>query len=204
MLKYPALESITLVDLDPEMTRQFATHPLLKSLNGGSLTSPKLKVVNSDAFPWLEASGEMFDFIAIDFPDPNNYSLGKLYSTAFYRLLSRHLADHGAAVVQSTSPMFARQSFWCIAETLKQAGLKTYPYHVYVPSFGEWGFILATHHPWELPTALPPGLKFLAVNGLPSLFEFPPDMAAVPVEPNRLNDQVLVRYYDSEWRQITR
>ena len=37
MLKYPKVESITLVDLDPEMTRLFSTHPLLTKLNGGSL-----------------------------------------------------------------------------------------------------------------------------------------------------------------------
>ena len=85
----------------------------------------------------------MFDFVVVDFPDPNNYGVGKLYTTAFYRLLSRHLTRDGLVVVQATSPLFARQIYWCIAETMKQAGLRTYPYHVYVPSFGEWGFVLA-------------------------------------------------------------
>lgn len=204
ILKYPAVESVTLVDLDPEMTRQFSTHPLLAVLNQGSLRSSKVKIVNADAFPWLEASAELFDFAVADFPDPNNYSLGKLYSTAFYRLLLRHLSDHGLAVVQSTSPMFARQSYWCINETLKQAGFQTRPYHVYVPSFGEWGFILGSRHGWEMPTQLPPGLKFLEARYLHSMFEFPPDMGPVAVEPNRLNDQTLVRYYDREWREIIR
>ena len=86
---------------------------------------------------------DQFDFVVVDFPDPTNYSLGKLYTAAFYRLLSNHLSASGMLVVQSTSPLFARQSYWCIAETLKEAGLRTYPYHVYVPSFGEWGFVLA-------------------------------------------------------------
>ena len=117
LLKYPGLASITLVDLDPEMTRLFKTHPLLRGLNQDALNSPKLRIVNADAFPWLQSSRDLYDVAFVDFPDPNNYSLGKLYSSAFYRLLSRSLTEGGLAVVQSTSPMFARQSYWCIVET---------------------------------------------------------------------------------------
>ncbi len=116
LLKYPNIARITLVDLDPEMTRLFSTHPYLVELNGGSLKSPKVRVINADAFPWLEQSGEMFDFVVVDFPDPTNYSLGKLYTTAFYRLLARHVSRQGMVVIQSTSPLFARQSYWCIVE----------------------------------------------------------------------------------------
>ena len=79
-------------------------------------------------------------------------------------LLARHLSRQGLVVVQSTSPLFARQSYWCIVETLKQAGLKTYPYHVYVPSFGEWGFVLAGQHPYEPPAQVPDGLRFLSAR----------------------------------------
>jgi spermidine synthase len=204
LLRYPGLESITLVDLDPEMTRLFTNHPLLSSLNQGAFRSPRVHVVNADAFPWLEQNPGMYDFAVVDFPDPNNYSLGKLYSTAFYRLLRHHISAGGAAVVQSTSPMFARQSFWCIAETLKAAGWQVHPYHVYVPSFGEWGYVLATQGPWRIPDTVPPGLRFLTVAGLAPLFDFPPDMAPVEAEVNRLNDQVLVRYYEREWREIVR
>ncbi len=204
ILKYPAVESILLVDLDPEMTRLFSEHPFLTALNGGSLKSPRLRVINQDAFPWLEENGEVFDFAVVDFPDPTNYSLGKLYTTAFYRLLARHLNRQGLAVVQSTSPLFARQSYWCIVETLKQAGLRTYPYHTYVPSFGEWGFVLAGQVPYEPPARLPDGLRFLTASALPPFFDFPNDMRPVEAEPNRLNDQVLVRYYEREWGEINR
>lgn len=203
ILKYPQIESITLVDLDPEMTHIFSTNPLLTSLNKSSFLNPKVHVVNSDAFPWVDQSKESFDFIVIDFPDPTNYSLGKLYTTTFYRAVARHLSEQGLMVVQSTSPMFARDSFWCIAETLKQAGLKTYPYHVYVPSFGEWGFVLAGTRDYETPNSLPAGLRFVSVQTLPTLFQFPPDMSPLPVAPNHLNDQVLVRMYDNDWKDIS-
>lgn len=207
ILKYPAVESVTLVDLDPEMTRLFATHPLLTKLNDGSLTSPKVHVINADAFVWLDQNTDVFDFAVVDFPDPNNYGVGKLYTSAFYRALERHVSRGGMFVVQSTSPLFARQSFWSIVETLKRAGLKTYPYHVYVPSFGEWGFTLASSADtprYAPPASLPDKLRFLAPADLAQLFAFPRDMQPVAVEPNRLNDQVLVRYYEREFDAINR
>jgi len=203
VLKYPQVESITLVDLDPEMTHLFSTHPFLTALNQKSFLSPKVHIINADAFLWLDSSQDMFDFIIVDFPDPTNYSLGKLYTTVFYSTLSHHLSQQGMFVVQSTSPMFARKSFWCIAETIKEAGFKTYPYHVYVPSFGEWGYVLAGQHDYTPPALLPQGMRFLTVSEIPSMFEFPPDMAPVAMPANHLNDQVLVRTYDREWREIS-
>jgi len=203
ILKYPQVESIDLVDLDPEMTRLFSTHPMLTALNQRSFSSPKVHITNADAFPWVDSNPDSFDFIVIDFPDPTNYSLGKLYTTAFYRAAARHLSAQGLMVVQSTSPMFARDSYWCIAETIKQAGLRTYPYHVYVPSFGEWGFVIAGHREYQPPTSVPAGLRFIDVRDLATLFQFPPDMAPLAMPPNRLNDQVLVRLYDQDWKDIS-
>ena len=205
LLRYPDVESITLVDLDPEMTRLFSTHPTLVSLNHGSLRSPKVRVVNDDAFVWLDRHPDMFDFVVVDFPDPNNYVVGKLYTTAFYRLLARHLSRDGLVVVQATSPLFARKSYWCIAETMRQAKLTTYPYHLYVPSFGEWGFVLASLDAgYTPPTTLPTGLRYLTVAEIPRMFAFAADMQPVAVEANRLNTQILVRYYEEEWDRVNR
>ena len=100
--------------------------------------------------------------------------------------------------------MFARQSFWSIVTTLEGAGLRTAPYHVYVPSFGEWGFVLAGADSLSMPSALPAGLRYLTVSSIPALFDFPTDMGRVAALPNRLNDQVLVRYYEHEFEAINR
>ncbi len=204
ILKYPGVTSVTLVDLDPEMTRLFSTQPKLVELNGGSLTSPRVHVVNADAFVWLDQNHEMYDFIVVDFPDPNNYGVGKLYTTAFYRLMAHHLAENGLAVVQSTSPLFARMSFWSIAQTLGSAGFKTSPYHIYVPSFGEWGFVIAGRREYVPPATLPAGLRFVSVSEIPHFFSFSTDMQPVAVETNQLNNQVLVRYYEREFEAINR
>ncbi len=202
ILKYPSVERVTLVELDPHMTQLFSTQPLLRSLNADSLLSPKLKVVNADAFAWLEQNPGSYDVIVIDFPDPTNFSIGKLYTASFYRLVDQHLSASGYAVVQTTSPLIARKSFWTVATTLEAAGLTTTPYHAHVPSFGEWGFILASRRPFRMPTALPEGLRFLSVADLPTLFNFPLDMARVPTEVNRLSNQVLVQTFEDEWGKV--
>jgi spermidine synthase len=202
VLKHPSVESVTLVELDPHMTTLFAEQPMLRELNGDALRSPKLKIINTDAFAWLEQNPGSFDVIVVDFPDPTNFSLGKLYTTSFYALLDAHLSASGYAVVQTTSPLIARKSYWTVATSLEAAGLTTTPYHAHVPSFGEWGFILASRRPFRLPTALPQGLRFLTVEGLPGMLQFPPDMARVPAEPNRLSNQVLVQTFEQEWGKV--
>jgi spermidine synthase len=203
ILKYSSVEQVTLVDLDPAMTRLFTYNPMLARLNGGSLADRRVQVVNADAYVWLAEQPGTFDFAVVDFPDPTNYSLGKLYTTAFYRLLSRHLGEHGAAVIQATSPLFAKQSFWCIVKTVESAGLAATPYHAYVPSFGEWGFVIASKRPYEPPAEYVDGLRFLSAATAADLFRFPKDMTEVAAEVNHLNNQVLVQYYDSEWRHVT-
>ena len=204
VLKHPGVERVTLVELDPHMTTLFSEQALLRQLNADSLHSPKLRIVNADAFTWLEQNAALFDVIVIDFPDPTNFAIGKLYTTSFYKLVDEHLNAGGYAVVQTTSPLIARKSFWTVATTLEAVGLATTPYHAHVPSFGEWGFILASHRPYRMPTALPPGLRFLNLQGLPSLFDFPPDMARVPTGVNRLSNQVLVQTYEDEWGKVAR
>jgi spermidine synthase len=202
ILKYPQVGSITLVDLDPRMTELFAQSPMLRDLNGGALASAKLKIVNADALQWLEQSQEVFDFVVVDFPDPSNHSLGKLYSTAFYRLLKQHVADTGHIVVQATSPLYARESFWTVVASLEAAGWRTAPYHALVPSFGEWGFILAGRRDYRPPASIPVATRFVTPDALPALFHFPTDMARVPAEPNRLDNQNLVRIFEREWGRV--
>lgn len=202
VLKHPGVESVTLVELDPHMTTLFAEQPLLRKLNADALHSPKLTIVNADAFAWLERNDGLFDVIVVDFPDPTNFAVGKLYTTSFYRLIDHHLAAGGYAVVQTTSPLIARRSYWTVVQTIEAAGLTTSPYHAHVPSFGEWGFVLAGRRPYAPPSSLPAGLRFLSVDGLPALFQFPPDMARVPAEVNRLSNQVLVQTYEQEWGKV--
>ncbi len=200
ILRHPTVEHVTLVDLDPGMTSLSAKFPPLAELNRHAFQDPRVEVVNSDALIWLENDGPAYDAAIVDFPDPHSFSLGKLYTTRFYRLLRKQLRADGAVSIQCTSPLFARSSYWCIIRTLEAAGFTVRPYHVAVPSFGVWGFALARQTPFDLPVQAPTGLRFLNEATLASMFRFPADLEAVPVEINRLDNQVLVRYYEAEWR----
>ncbi|MEX1365772.1 MAG: polyamine aminopropyltransferase, partial [Nannocystaceae bacterium] len=204
LLRHDDIGSIDLVDLDPAMTELFSTHPVLTGLNGGSLTDPRVSVHNRDAMEWLaeheRADKPRFDVAIVDLPDPNNFSLGKLYTRSFYRLLARRLRPDGVGVVQATSPYLAPRSFWCIVATLDAAGLQPRPYHAHVPSFGDWGFVLVSPVDRPPPLRLREGVeyRFLDDATLSTLFVFPADQAPPPVEINRLNDQLLVHYYESD------
>jgi len=202
ILKYASVEQVTLVELDPLMTTLFRDNARLSALNGHALSSPKLRIVNADAFGWLEQQHDTFDVIVIDFPDPSNFALGKLYTASFYELVDQHLSASGYAVVQTTSPLIARRSFWTVVTTIEATGLTATPYHAHVPSFGEWGFVLASRRPFRLPTQFPPGLRFVSPGSLPALLDFPPDMARVPTEVNRLSNQVLVQEFEAEWGRV--
>jgi spermidine synthase len=207
ILKYPSVEFIQLVDLDPEMTSISKHVPALGELNNHSFDNPKVHVTNADAFVWLDSNdAEPFDIAIVDFPDPNNFALGKLYTTRFYNLLKQKLKPDSSVVVQTTSPLVARKSFWCIVKTLEAVGFTVRPYQTAVPTFGIWGYALAKLEPFESPTKPPSGidLKFLNDNSFASMFEFSNDTSRPDeeIEVNRLDNQSLVRYYEVEWRRF--
>jgi len=232
VLHYPEVREIVLVDLDPEITRLALEFEPLRQLNEDALADPKVRVINADAYAFLQESGDLFDGIIIDLPDPNNESLAKLYSAEFYRLVRRRLARDGLAVTQSTSPYAAPEAFWCVHRTMEEAfcepaderhggrgrgGLPAaaegdgpgdppcphtvLPYHVQVPTFGDWGFNLA---------GLPPGAerslkltsapaRFLSADVLRSMQSFAVDEAERDVRASHLSDPIVLRYYLRGW-----
>lgn len=202
VLRNPEVEEVTLVDLDPEITRLFATVPALRRMNLSAFDDPRVNTINADAYTWVRDSREIFDVVIVDFPDPTNYSIGKLYSLGFYRYLGRIVAPDGLVAVQSTAPYIAPQAFAMIGDTLSAAGFETRPYHVYVPSFGDWGFTLAGKKaPGELAAPLPEDLRFLTPEAEKTMYSFAPDMLASAETINRLENQALVRTFTAEWRR---
>ena len=208
VLKYAEVEQVTLVDLDPAITNLFQRNPLLTKLNADALNDPRVAIVNDDAWRFLEATDRRFDVVIIDLPDPHNLSLSKLYSKSFYTLLAQHLNADGLLVTQATSPVFALEAFWCIATTLGAVAspfqtdefLQVRPYHAYIPSFGEWGFVLAAPHlpAWDR-IELSVATRFLDNNALQSMDTFPRDIAAIETQVNTIHTHVLPNYYDQGW-----
>ncbi|MFN0140101.1 MAG: polyamine aminopropyltransferase [Pyrinomonadaceae bacterium] len=207
VLKYKSVEHVQLVDLDPEMTKVSSSVPALGELNNYALDDPRVSITNTDAYVWLDdTQTEPFDIAIVDFPDPNNFALGKLYTTRFYNLLKAKLRPDSSVVIQTTSPLIARNSFWCVMKTLEASGYTVKPFQTTVPSFGVWGFALAKTQPFETPVKPRENveLKFLNNETFASMFEFPSDTSkpAEELEINRLDNQALVRYYESEWRRF--
>jgi spermidine synthase len=200
VLKYRNVREVTLVDLDPKMTQLSNAFQPLGILNAHAFDDPRVKVVNADAMIWLEEARDRFDVAIVDFPDPSSFALGKLYTTRFYRLLRTRLTPEATITVQSGSPLNARRAFWCIVRTMEAAGLQVKPYQTTVPSFGVWGFALASAQPLVTPQKIGTAVRYLDDETLASMFVFPRDMQAVPVEVNRLDNQMLVRYYEEDWR----
>ncbi|PID56295.1 spermidine synthase [candidate division KSB3 bacterium] len=212
VLKYDSVAAITVVDLDPAMTRLGQERTELLKLNQNSLNSPKVEVVNSDAMLFVEENRDFYDVIVIDLPDPNNEALSKLYSDSFYRLCARRLRENGVFVTQATSPFFARDAFWCIvttvnagaAEAFPESGVRAaLPYHVNVPAFGEWGFVMGTKRPLDpAQLAVSVDTRFLDTMTLHAMFAFGKDIQAPEntLKINRLEHPVLYSYYEKGWR----
>ena len=123
ILKYPDLENLTLVDLDPAMTRLARQDKVFLGINQGSLNDPRVRVVNQDAYQFIKNSGDLYDAVIIDLPDPKSVSLSLLYSLGFYKMVEKHLKPFGAMVTQSTSPLYSPEAFLCIKKNHGGRGL---------------------------------------------------------------------------------
>lgn len=220
VLRYDDVAAVTLVDLDPRVTELFRDHPRLAPLNARALSDPRVQIVNQDAWLFAQQDTRSFDVIILDLPDPKNIAISKLYTRQFYALLLERLSTNGLLITQSGSPLFARDAFWSVVETLDSTrnpirpgdkngdgggdddgdGLWTLPYHLYLPSFGEWGFTIAATSPRQ-PRAfeLPDGLRYLDENTWATAQVFAPDMARKQVEANTIQSHAIVGYYLAGW-----
>lgn len=143
ILKYPTVESVILVDIDPAMTKLGMQHPLFVKLNGNSLNDARVQVINRDAYIFLRDDARLYDVIIVDLPDPKSVELARLYTRQFYKTAARHLSRGGVIVTQATSPFFSKKAFLSILKTMRAAGMPAIAYHNNIPTLGEWGWVLA-------------------------------------------------------------
>lgn len=199
VLKYD-VKIIDLVDLDEEMIQICSSNKNITEINRNSLKSEKLNIHIKDAYEYLEENQDLYDVIIIDLPDPNSEFLNKLYSNIFYRMCKQHLNQDGVLVTQSTSPYYAPKAFWCINKTLESEGFYVIPYHLEVPSFGDWGFNLATFEKSDTIFKIQVETKYLSDENIKALFLFGKDEIDKKVKINRLTEPVLMTYYNQAAR----
>jgi spermidine synthase len=205
VLRHDAVERVVEVELDPAVLHLARTDPRLVAANDGALDDPRVEVVVDDAMSWLRTAAETFDAVVVDMPDPDAPATAKLYSQEFYGLASRVLAPGGRLVVQAGSPYFAPEAFWCIDATVAATGLATTTYHVDVPSFGDWGFVLAARGAAPVPAvdpAVADELRFLDADVLAAATVFPRDRGAerYRVEVSTLDRPRILQYEARGWR----
>ena len=205
LLKYDRIEHVTLVDLDPAVTRLAMTHPVLVNINKDALNHPKVSVINEDGFTFLEGKMDLYDIIIADFPDPRTVDLGRLYTKEFYWLCRKALKQEGLVITQAGSPYYARQAFDCIEQTMASAGFYTLPLHNHVLTLGEWGWVIGSKVERALKEELTEAAmdevntQWLTSEALTGLVSFGKTVfrasEAEEVRVNQIHTPVLYRYY---------
>ncbi|VAW67549.1 Spermidine synthase [hydrothermal vent metagenome] len=186
--------------------------PLLE-LNEYAFSDPRVKTHFGDAFIKVDElieSQQLYDVIIVDLPDPSHPDLNKLYTARFYAKLKGVLAGDGAMVVQSTSPYHAKNAFLSIGKTVKYAGfLHVEQYHHNVPSFGEWGWTIATKNGLSAKSRISQRKRLAVDDGwstrgvILSAFEFNRRFFDIidSIKVNRINNMAAYTYYQSDWEK---
>ena len=199
LLKYKSLNEIVLVDLDPEVTALGATLTQLRALNKQALDDPKVKIQNADAWRWLEQQGDLFDVIIIDLPDPSNVDIARLYTTEFYKKIARRLSVGGIMITQASSPWVERKAFWSIGATLDSVFSTVNAVYSHVPSFGPWGFMMASNTPLNKQRNIPNETRYVKDDNWKFLLEHPNDLPPISLPANQLQTLVLMQYYNDSY-----
>lgn len=209
VLKYPSVEQITLVDIDPEMTQIGKENPIFVSMNDSSYYHPKVKVVNQDAFQFLQRTNTFYDVMILDFPDPKSIDINRVYTREFYQLCHLRLRAHGVMVTQAVSPYYTTKAYRSIEKTVSAAGFGALPIHNHVYSFGEWGWIIGSKT--QTPEAMKATLlqapfdrvetRWITPESILLMTSFGEDLQpSNGVEVNTIHNPVLYRYYlDGTW-----
>lgn len=202
LLKSDSIAAVTLVELDEVMIDLARNNSTISFINGNSLDDPRVKVIAGDAYDFLINNRKPFDLIIADFPDPHDETIAKLYTVQFFKLVKRSLRSDGVFVTQSTSPLSAREAFWCVNRTMSEVFKNIIPYHVYVPSFGSWGFNMASNEPVsdEVTVSDRNDFRYFSFSAFKASVYFPADSGFIETEINTFNRPVLYRYYLKGWK----
>ena len=213
-------EKVTLLELDEGIVRLFrdpvqtrGNNARLIAANNGSFSDPRLETRFGDAFLSVNdllRERAVFDTIIVDLPDPSHPDLNKLYSARFYAKLHSLLAGDGALAVQSTSPYHARNTFISIGKTIQHGGFANVEqYHANVPSFGEWGWTIATKNGKPARARLAELYELPVDDGwttqglMLAAFEFDKNFYDTRdrIDVNRLGTMVAYRCHHEDWQR---
>jgi spermidine synthase len=189
LLKDSRIESIDLVDLDPDVVSLGKT--CFAELNNGSLNDSRVTIHIRNAWEFaLEAleQNRAYDLIISDLTVPADQRGARMHSIEWYKLLSKLLTEQGTLAANAVSPSATPRAYWSVVNSMRSSGLNALPYRVFIPSFkalgygDDWGFVMASKKqisPAELLNKefYPPLREALAdVQTLETLCQFPEEL----------------------------
>lgn len=203
VLKHKTVNRIDVVDIDSTMFHLAKTNRLLLNINQNAAQNPKVHLIAEDAFSFLKENRKQYDIIIADLPDPSNDAIARLYSKQFFMLARNNLREDGIFVTQSGEIYFSNLAFNCIKNTVAEVFSNVEVYHTYIPSFGDWGYTIATNKPLNKNNhrQFPKELKFLNEFQYSSAFTFPNDIDFIKTKINTLDNPVILNYFLDEWNK---
>lgn len=192
ILKYDFVSNVALVDIDSAIVKASSELDFMKTLNNNAFSDPRAKAVIDDAFKFVERNygKKEYDFIFVDFPDPTDDNLARLYSKEFYLTLKNILNPNGLMVIQSGA--YASAAHKTIILTLESGGFKTLPFHSIYFDFLEqdFGFTFASLKSFSIPTKL---------NGIIAQVSVPNEQSSISV--NSIFKPSIMKFQNSGFAQ---
>jgi len=165
-------------------------------LNDNALDDNRVAVFNEDAWQWLDKQGDLFDVIVVDLPDPDTVDIARLYTVEFYKKIQRRLSVDGVMITQASSPWIQRRAFWCVASTLKTVFSSVNAVYSHVPSFGFWGYVMASNGPMKKHRDIPGETQYIKNENWQNSLQHPNDLSPLNLPANYLQTLVLMQYYN--------
>jgi spermidine synthase len=157
-LEHPTVERIDYVELDPaliDMARRF-----FPAQSAAWVSDPRVHAHYADGRYYLRTTGDSFDVIVLNVPDPLTAQLNRFYTAEFFRSARDHLAPGGLLALElrsseeTISPDLA-EFLRCIRRTLEEV----FPSVVIIPGetihfFGDTQPNVLTDNPQRLISRL--------------------------------------------------
>jgi spermidine synthase len=132
-LKHPSVESVTMVEIDPDVIQVAKEH--FHAVHNGVFDNPKLRVLVDDGMKFVRETPERFDLISLDLNDPVGPAAA-LYSLEFFQQLRTALAPGGALTLHLGSPVAQPQRVAELAQRLNSVFRIVRVYTMYIPLYG--------------------------------------------------------------------
>lgn len=164
VLRYPAVEQVTLCELDPSVLQMTRTVPAMVELCQNSLADARVEVVAADAVCFIETVGERYDVVICDFPAQTSPELLRLFSREFFRKLAAVTHEQSVVSVQvSQDP----EGFWPICDAVEASFAWLHPMLANMDVQGveddNWAdFVVASQSAKAVRREPAPGLRFLS------------------------------------------